>query len=242
VILVVGTHDIVAPAEGSGEIVHESHVVEVVVVSTGPEGEYVLKRPREIVSAVSIDGLEETENDPDVHGEDVEVSGAKNVKNRASDCSSTENEDLGRMSVLSSKAEGSRVFVVNFVDVLIHGTPMEELMGKEVEHVFVNEEKCDLKDDFLPGREGYLPGAHSKTLSNRVKQPNHRELYGKMGKKHTFCALPLFLGRRELVWLKLPPAKVGDGVNDGPRDATSKVDGLMEEETSKTGGNDRVAD
>jgi hypothetical protein len=33
------------------------------------------------------------------------------------------------MGVLSSKAEWSRVFVVNFVDVLIHGAPVEELVG-----------------------------------------------------------------------------------------------------------------
>ena len=99
------------------------------VVSTCPEGEDVLEGPWKIVSAVSIDSLEETENDPDVHGEDVEVPGTKDVKNRTGDRSSTENEDLSRMSVLSSKAEGSRVFVVNFVNVLIHGTPVEELMG-----------------------------------------------------------------------------------------------------------------
>lgn len=162
------------------------------VVSTGPEGEYVLERPREIVSAVSIDGLEETKNDPDVHGEDVKVSGAKHVKDWASDRPSAENEDLSRMGVLSGKAKGSRVFVVNFVDMLIHGTPVEKLVGcqsgeceplavggrkkglrtEEVEHVFVNEEKGDLKDGFLPGREGNLPGAHSEALSNWVEQPN----------------------------------------------------------------------
>ena len=129
VILVVGTHDIVAPTEGSGKIVHERHVVEIVVISTSPEGEDVLERPREIVTTVSINGLEETEDDPDVHGEDVEVASAKDVENRTSDRPSTEDEDLGWMCVLSSKAEGSRVFVVNFVNVLVHGTPVEELVG-----------------------------------------------------------------------------------------------------------------
>jgi len=129
VILVVGTHDVVAPTEGSGKVVHESHVMEIVVISASPEGENVLERPREIVTAVSIDGLEETEDDPDVHGENVEVASAKDVENRTSDCPSAEDEDLGWMCVLGSKAEGSRVFVVNFVDVLVHGTPVEELVG-----------------------------------------------------------------------------------------------------------------
>jgi len=87
------------------------------------------------------------------------------------------------------------------------------------------------------------------------------ELYGKVRKKHTLRALPLILGRRELVWLKLPPTKVRDGVDDDPRDATPKVDNLwnlrrsgrisgehgthtnlMEEETGKTGSDDGVTD
>lgn len=78
---------------------------------------------------MSIDGLEETENDPYVHGEDVEVTGAEDVKNGAGDRSSTENKDFSRMGVLRSEAEGGRVLVMNFVNVLIHGTPMKESMG-----------------------------------------------------------------------------------------------------------------
>jgi len=129
VILVVSPHDVVAPTEGSGEIVHESHVMEIVVISTGPEGKDVLERPREIVSAVSIDGLEETEDDPDVHGEDVEVASAKDVEDRTSDRPSTEDEDFSWVGVLGGKAEGSRILVMNFVDVLVHGTPVEKLMS-----------------------------------------------------------------------------------------------------------------
>lgn len=78
---------------------------------------------------MSINGLEETEDDPDVHGEDVEFASANDVENRTSDRSRTEDEDFGRMGILSSKAEGGRVLVVNFVDVFIHRTPVEELMG-----------------------------------------------------------------------------------------------------------------
>ena len=78
---------------------------------------------------MSIDSLEETEDDPNVHGEDVEVAGANDVENRTSDRSSTKDEDFSWMSVFGSKAERSRVFVVNFVDVLVHGTPVKELVG-----------------------------------------------------------------------------------------------------------------
>ena len=99
------------------------------VISTGPEWKDVLERPGEVVSAVSIDSLEEAKNDPDVHGEDVEIASAKDVENRTSDRPSTEDEDFSRMSVLSSKAEGRRVLVVDFVDVFVHGAPVEKLMG-----------------------------------------------------------------------------------------------------------------
>ena len=68
-------------------------------------------RPREVVSTMSIDGLEETENDPDVHGEDVEVAGAENVENRSSDGSGTEDENFSQMGVLSSEAKGSRIYL-----------------------------------------------------------------------------------------------------------------------------------
>ena len=99
------------------------------MIGARPEREDVLERPREIVSTVSIDGLEETEDDPNVHGEDVEVAGANDVEDRPSDRSSTKDEDFSRVGVFCSKAEGSRIFVVNFVDVLVHGAPVKELVG-----------------------------------------------------------------------------------------------------------------
>ena len=77
------------------------------VICTSPEGKDMLERPREVVSAMSIDGLEETKDNPDVHGEDVEVASANDVENRTSDRSGAEDEDFGWMGVLSGKAEGS---------------------------------------------------------------------------------------------------------------------------------------
>lgn len=54
---------------------------------------------------MSIDGLEEAEDNPDVHGEDVEVSCTKDVENRTSDRPGTEDEDFSWMGVLGSEAE-----------------------------------------------------------------------------------------------------------------------------------------
>ena len=47
-ILLVRAEETVAPAEGGREVVHEGHVVEVVVLRARPEGEPVLERPREV--------------------------------------------------------------------------------------------------------------------------------------------------------------------------------------------------
>lgn len=81
--------------------------------------------------------------------------------------------------------------MVNFVDVFVHRTPVQKLMGcrrreckslvmdekkdlrtEEVEHIFINEKERDLKNGILPRGEGYLPGAHPETFGNRMKQPN----------------------------------------------------------------------
>ena len=58
------------------------------------------------VARVRVDGLEETEGDPDVHGDDVEVAAERAVKQRASDRTSTEDHDLSGVRVLSGETEG----------------------------------------------------------------------------------------------------------------------------------------
>lgn len=70
--------------------------------------------------------------------------------------------------------------MVDFVDVFVHRTPVEKLVGDEVEHILINEKERDLKNSILPRREGYLPGIHPETFGNRMKQPNQGELDGKV--------------------------------------------------------------
>lgn len=47
-VLAIGTAEPVPPAEGGGVVVGEGHMVKIVVVSTGPEGNDVLERPGEV--------------------------------------------------------------------------------------------------------------------------------------------------------------------------------------------------
>jgi hypothetical protein len=78
---------------------------------------------------VRIDGLEEAEQNPDVHGENVEVSREITVQQRARDGACSKDHDLGGVGVFSGKAEGCRVLVMDLVDVLVQNSGVEHLVG-----------------------------------------------------------------------------------------------------------------
>ena len=71
------------------------------------------------VAGVSVNSLEETEDDPCVDSNNVEVTSDSAVKDGASEGTGSKNEDLSRVGVFGSKTEGSGVLVVNLVDVLV---------------------------------------------------------------------------------------------------------------------------
>lgn len=103
---------------------HEALVVEIVVIGSGPEREPVSERPGEVVSRVSVDSLEQSEGDPNVHGEDVQVVSEETVEERSRDGSLSENQDLQWMSVLGSETDGCAVGVVLLVNVLVQRSPV----------------------------------------------------------------------------------------------------------------------
>jgi len=72
-ILLVSSEEAVPPAERGRKVVHERHVVEVMVLGARPKWNDVLERPGEVVSGMGINGLEKTEGDPDVDGDYVQV-------------------------------------------------------------------------------------------------------------------------------------------------------------------------
>lgn len=80
------------------------------------------------VTAVRINGLEETESDPDVDGEDVQVATEHGVQDGANNRAGAEDEDLCRVGVLSGETERCRVLVVDFVNVLVEGSPVKSLV------------------------------------------------------------------------------------------------------------------
>ncbi len=76
-----------------------------------------------------VDGLEETESDPDVDRENVEVTAEHSVEDRAEDGTSAQDKHLSGMRVLSSKTKGRRVLMVDLVYVLVERSPVKSLVG-----------------------------------------------------------------------------------------------------------------
>ena len=90
----LGVKGPVPPGERARVVTDELLVVNIVVVSTGPDGKEVVKRPGELVAGVRVDGLEDTQGDPDVHGQDVQVLGDGAPQDWAADRAETEDHDF----------------------------------------------------------------------------------------------------------------------------------------------------
>lgn len=118
-VLVIRPEEMVPPSERGRIVVDERHVVEIVVIGPAPERNDVLQRPREIVPAVRVDGLEETEGDPDVDAEDVQVGTEETVEQGTADGARAQDEDFEWVGVFRGEAERRGVFVVHLMNVLV---------------------------------------------------------------------------------------------------------------------------
>lgn len=122
---VFGVKQVVPPAKAAGVVADELFVVQVVVVSTSPERKEVVKAPWELVATVGINGLEETQHDPNVHCQDMQVTGERTPHNWTPDSTESKDHNFNWRSIFSSQAKGSGILVVNFVDGFVKGAPVE---------------------------------------------------------------------------------------------------------------------
>lgn len=153
-LLSLSAEAVIPPPEAASIVSEELLVVDVVVISTGPEGQEVVERPRELVAGVSVDGLEETENDPNVHGHDVEVAGDGDPDDRDTDTAEAKSKDFDRGGELSGETKRSRVLVVKLVDAAVEGTPVEGTVEPVVPGILKDKEDGDLVGNGRPVREG----------------------------------------------------------------------------------------
>lgn len=137
-------------------------MVEIVVVGTGPEGEEVSKRPREVVARMSVDCLPKTKSDPNVDGEDVKVIPEYSVQEWSRDRSLREDQNFKRMGIfgglydikrrtqemkkmrVTHDTNRSRELVVELVNVLVQRTIVQSPVSPVMESVFKDEEEGDL--------------------------------------------------------------------------------------------------
>lgn len=76
-----------------------------------------------------VNSLEQTERDPKVNGDDVQIACEVAVEDGTSDRTSAEDEHLSRVGIFCSKTKRSRVLVVNLVNMSVQYSPMKGLVG-----------------------------------------------------------------------------------------------------------------
>ena len=81
------------------------------------------------ITAMRVDGLEETKGDPNIHGKDVEVPREVAIEERSQNCACSQNHNLSGVGILCSETERCRVLVVDLVNVLVQDTGVEHLVG-----------------------------------------------------------------------------------------------------------------
>jgi len=186
-----GIHHGIPPSERAGVISKEFFVVDIVVISTGPEGDEVMQAPGELVPGMSIDGLEEAADNPQIHCHNVEIFGEAAEDDRNTDSTEGEDHGLDRRSVFSSKTEGCTVLMVQLVNHLVQSRCVEQPVKPIMPCVFEDKEQSDLPCHLGPMRERN-GGRQAKVLSHRMEEPDLREFDSEMRQEDEFRACPLF--------------------------------------------------
>lgn len=194
----LGIKNVVPPAEARRIVSDEALVVNVVVFGACPERQEMMQAPRELIAGMSINGLEQPADDPEVHGQDVQVVCDGAVQDGRANGTEAEDHDFDGRCVFGSKTEGGGVLVVDLVDVLVEGAPVHGAVHPVVPCVFEDEEDCNLVSHLVHGWEGHRC-AETEVLAERVEEPDLGEFDGKVGEEDEEGALPLFPGGRNFL-------------------------------------------
>lgn len=209
------------------------------MLGSGPEWKNVVQAPWKFVSAVSIDSLEKTSCNPEVHGNNVEVSGYQAPDDWDHDSSGTKNHGFDRRSVFCSESERRRILVMDLVNISVEESLVKESVHPVVPCILQDKKDGDLEADCLPRWEWYT-GVETARLGHWMEQPDLRKLNSEMREENQVCALPLLLPGRNLGPLNLVFVEVWYRIDYDPRDAAAKVDSLVHDETHDTGRKDII--
>lgn len=261
----LSVQEVVPPAEAGSVVANELLVVRVVVVSSGPDGQEVSQTPGEVVARVGINGLEQTQNDPHVHGDQMKVAGQRNPEDRAANSSNGEQHNLDGRGIFSSETERRRVGVVQLVDVLVKRAVVKGAVEPVVPGILHDEENGDLVGHLEPRWKGHTV-VHTEKSGNRVEQPNLRKLNCDMADEDEGGAVELFSPGGDFLLLRtwfvsscsssepnmesekgadrpgstyvldLVLVEGGNSVDDNPWQAASEVDNLVHHERHDASG------
>lgn len=102
------------------------------MISTSPERQEMVEAPRKFIATVGIDGLEQTQHNPDIHSENMQVAGESTPENRAADGPEAENHHLNRRSIFGGQTKWCGILMVDFVNSFVEWTPMKSSVEKIV--------------------------------------------------------------------------------------------------------------
>ena len=166
----------VPPSEACAVAVGERLMMEIVVISATPERNELVKTPRKIVPRVRINSLEQSKGNPDVHGYKVQVVSNGNERKWTSNGTHSENKHFKGVGIFSGDTEWSRVLVVNFVDMFVERSIMQNSVGPVMEGVFKYEEEGNLPRHGERVWEGNTGGKTKKTC-NGMESQHERKLH-----------------------------------------------------------------
>lgn len=142
----------------------------IMMIRSGPERQEVVQAPGKLIATVGVDGLEQPEGDPNVHGQDVEVAGECGPQDRRAHRSDSQDQGFYGRAVLSRETERGRVLMMDLMDVLVEGAPMQCSMGPIMPGIFHDEEDRNLIRHGEERREGNI-GGETEVLGEWMKQP-----------------------------------------------------------------------
>ena len=114
------------------------------MISTSPERQEMVKTPRKFVATVGIDSLEQAQYNPDIHSENMQVTGESTPEDRGADGPEAENHHFNRRSIFGGQTKWCGILMVNFVNSLVEWTPMKSSVEKIVPSVLHHKEDGNL--------------------------------------------------------------------------------------------------
>lgn len=145
-----------------------------------------------------VDGLKQTQDDPDVHCQDVQIPSDCAPEDWTADSAKTQDQSFDGTSVFSGQAKRSRMLVVDLVNHLVQRGVMQGAMGPVVAGIFHDEEDSELVGHGEDWGERNS-GCEAAELGEWVEEPNLGQLNSEMGKQHQPGAIPLFCRGRNFL-------------------------------------------